>query len=129
MSRSFPAIKPSGRSVTLGTYPTKVYRSLAGTTVRRSFGNRPYGYQLQLRFTNIADDITTQIIDHYNDTAAGFSRFTLPSALFAGMDGTLRGKIQSPDGIRWEYAGPPEIESVYRGRSNVTVTLAGEINV
>lgn len=129
MSRSFPAIKPSGRSVTLGVYPTKVYRSLAGTTVKRSFGNRPHGFQLQLQFANISDDITAQIIDHYNDTGAGFTRFTLPAALFAGMDGTLRGKLQAPGGIRWEYQEPPQIESVYSGRNTVTVALAGEINV
>jgi hypothetical protein len=129
MSVAFPSIKPSGRSVTLGSYPTKVYRSLAGTTVKRSFGNRPFGYQLSLEFANLPDTATSQIIKHYNDTAGGFTRFTLPAEVFAGMDSTLRGQLQAPGGIRWEYAGPPEVVSVYRGRSNVTITLAGEMNV
>lgn len=129
MSVTFPSIKPSGRSVTLGVYPTKAYRSLAGTTVKRSFGSRPYGYQLSLEFANVPDTVTSQIIAHYNDTAGGFTRFTLPTAIFAGMDATLRGQLQAPDGIRWEYAGPPEIESVFRGVSNVAVTLTGEMNV
>ncbi len=129
MSVTFPSIKPSGRSVTLGSYPTKVYRSLAGTTVKRSFGNRPFGYQLSLEFANVSDTVTSQIIAHYTDTAGGFVRFTLPAAVFAGMDATLQAQLQAPGGIRWEYAGPPEVESVYRGRSNVSITLAGEMNV
>ena len=129
MSRSFPAIKPSARSATLGSYPTKVYRSLSGATVKRSFGNRPHSFQLQLEFANVNDAVTTQIIDHYNDTAAGFTRFTLPTEVFAGMDANLRSRLQAPGGIRWEYASPPQVESVFPGRSTVSVALSGEVNV
>lgn len=123
----FPKIKPSGRSFTLGAFPTKVYRSLSGATVKRSFGNRAFGYQLNLEFTNIQDVQTNQLVDHYNNTSGGFTRFTLPDDLFVGMHTALRGKIQAPSQIRWEYAGPPEISSVFPGLSTVQVQLTGEI--
>ncbi len=129
MSRTFPSLKPSRRSFKLGTFPTRTYRSLAGTTVKRSFGNRPFGYELRLSFANITDAVLTEILDHYTDTSGGFTRFTLPSAIFAGMDATSRAYVQSPGGIRWEYTGPPQVESVYRGISTVSIDLAGEMNV
>ncbi len=129
MSITFPAIKPTAREFTMGTYPTKVYRSLAGTTVKRSFGSKPYGYQLSLEFANVSDTVLEQILAHYDTTAGGFSRFSLPNDVFSGMDSTVRGRIQDPNGIKWEYAGPPQVQSVYKGRSSVSVELSGELEV
>lgn len=129
MSRSFPAVKPTSREFTMGTYPTKTYRSLAGTTVKRSFGNKPYGYQLSLEFENINDTTLELLLDHYDGTAGGFERFTLPDAVFAGMDSITRARIQAPGGIKWEYGGPPQVESVYKGISSVSVELVGELEV
>lgn len=113
----------------MGTYPTRTYRSLAGTTAKRSFGNKPHSYQFNVEFENIKDSTLDKILDHYDDTAGGFTRFTLPGALFAGMDNAVRARIQSPNGIRWEYAGPPEVESVFNGISSVSIAFIGELNV
>jgi hypothetical protein len=123
----FPGIKPTGRSFKLGTYPTKVYRALSGATFKRSFGNRAFGYELSLEYVNIKDNVTNQLIDHYNVTAGGFTRFTLPNEVFAGMNSDLRGKVQAPTLIRWEYVGPPEVSSVMDGLSSVRIQLAGEL--
>jgi hypothetical protein len=129
MSRTFPQIKPSSREFRMGTYPTKIYRSLAGTTVKRSFGNKPHSYELGVEFQNIKDPVLEQILAHYDDTAGGFVRFALPSAIFAGMDTAIRARIQSPNGIQWEYAGPPEVQSVFNGVSTVSINFIGELNV
>lgn len=126
MSAPFPSIKPSGRSYKQGAYPTKTYRALSGATVKRSFGNRPTGYQLDLEFKNIDDATVKLILDHYDTTGGGFTRFTVPNELFAGMSDALRGVMQAPTGVKWEYAGAPEVESVFPGRSSVNVTLVGE---
>jgi hypothetical protein len=128
MAAQFPGIKPAERSFRLGQYPVKSYRALSGATVKRAFGNRAYGYELQLSFNNISDTLTAQLIDHYNATSGGFERFTLPAELFAGMSTTLAGKIQSPTQIKWEYTNPPEVKSVINGRSTVTINLAGELD-
>lgn len=128
MTAQFPGIKPAERSFRLGQYPVKTYRALSGATVKRAFGNRAYGYELQLSFNNISDAVTAQLIDHYDATKGGFERFTLPAELFAGMSTTLTSKIQSPTQIKWEYVNPPEVRSVINGRSTVTINLAGELD-
>ena len=128
MAAQFPGIKPSERSFSVGQYPTKTYRALSGATVKRSFGNRAYGYEIQLAFNNITDAITTQLLTHYDSTYGGLDRFTLPSELFAGMSSSLTAKIQSPTQIKWEYSKPPEVKSVHPGLSSVTITLAGELD-
>jgi hypothetical protein len=128
MADQYPEIKPSGRSFKLGTFPTKVYRSLSGATVKRSFGNRATGYELRLEYNNVSDSVTAALLDHYTSTDGGFERFTLPTGIFAGMSGTLISHIQSPTSIRWEYAGPPDVQSVYTGLSRVSITLAGELD-
>lgn len=127
MTAQFPSVRPAERSFRPGQYPTKSYRALSGAIVKRAFGNRAYGYELQLSFNNITDSVTAQFIDHYNNTRGGFERFTLPAELFAGMDANLTSKIQAPTQIKWEYSGPPDIKSVFNGRSTVTITLTGEL--
>lgn len=130
MSVTFPSsITPSQREFTLGQYPTKVYRSLSGNTVKRSYGNKPHSYQLTLQYENIADDKVLEFINHYNTTGGGFSRFALPAKIFSGMSNSLRAAVQAPFNIRWEYDGPPKVQSVYRGISTVSIELTGEINV
>ena len=127
MTIPFPAIKPSGRDFKLGTFPVRTYRSMSGVTAKRSFGNRPFSYELRLEFANIEDATTTLIVKHYMDVKGGFERFTLPSSLFVGMSATLQDYAQAPATIRWEYAGAPEVRSLPCGRSVVQVNLVGEI--
>ena len=129
MSITFPSLKPSQRSFKLGAFPTKSYRSLSGATAKRSYGNKPFGYELQLVFSNIDDDATALILEHYSDTFGGFSRFQLPDSLFSGMSETLRDYAKANATICWEYAGPPEVESIIGGRSTVQLTLIGEQDV
>lgn len=128
MAAQFPSIKPAERSFRPGQYPIKSYRALSGAIVKRAFGNRAYGYELQLSFNNVTDTVTAQFIDHYYSTKGGFERFTLPAELFAGMDANLTSKIQAPTQIKWEYSSPPDVKSVFNGRSSVTITLAGELD-
>jgi hypothetical protein len=44
------------------------------------------------------------------------------------MSDSLRGVVQSPVNILWEYAEAPKVESVFNGRSNVIVSLIGELD-
>lgn len=129
MARSFPSLKPSSRQFTPGTYPTKTYRALSGATVKRSFGNKPHSYELSLDFNNIPDTTLDQILSHYSDSYGGFSRFALPNSIFAGMSTAIRNRIQSPNGITWEYAGPPQVESIYPGISSVSISFLGELDL
>jgi len=124
---TFPALKPTARSFQLGEYPIKTYRALSGKTIRRSFGNKPFGYTLDLEFANVPEATVNTICDHYNGQGGGTVGFVLPTDIFAGYSNTLQGKVRTPTGIEWLYAGPPSVKSALRDLSTVTVKLIGEI--
>lgn len=125
---SFPALTPTARSFRPGTYPQRTYRSLAGVLVRRTFGNSPSGATLDLSFDNVPDSTVTSIIDHYRSQTAANQRFNLSTAVTAGMDANLVTRANaSIDGLRWEYAGPPEVQSVRPDVNKMRVALTGEI--
>ena len=140
MAGTFPGMTPSSRSMTMGDLPSKTYRAMSGATVRRAFGNKKTQYNLKLQFTNIGDDAplrtdagtVAQILSHYSAANGTFSSFDLGTAMFNGMgDETqkyFRGsQPQSPE-VKWRYAKPPEVKSVYVGISNVSVELIGELD-
>jgi hypothetical protein len=129
----FPALKPTARSFQLGEYPIKSYRAMSGAVVRRSFGNKPFGYTLDLEFANVEEATVNAICDHYNNQGGGTVGFTIPTSVFESYSSTLQGKVRAPAGangivfIEWLYAGPPSVKSVLRDVSTVTVKLIGEI--
>ena len=129
MSIIFPSFVPSQREFTLGIYATKPYRALSGAVSKSSFGTKPYSYKLSLEFTNVTDDITFGIFDHYEATFGGFSRFSLPLSLFNGISEPLASRMRSPSSILWEYEAPPVVQSVHTGISTVSVSLIGELDV
>jgi hypothetical protein len=123
----FPALTPTARNFQLGQFPVKTYRALSGVTIRRSFGNRPFGHTLKLEFQNVPEATVNTIIDHYNTQSGGTEGFRLPPRVFAGYSAGLRNRAQDPTGNEWLYAEPPVIKSVLRDRSSVTVNLISEI--
>ena len=124
----FPSIRPTGRSYSPGQFPTKTYRGLSGATVKRVFGNRSFGHGIDLQFENISDVNTKAILDHYYGQFGNHARFTLPDEVFSGTSSELKSVLQAPTNILWEYAEPPQVESVFNGRSTVTVRLIGELD-
>lgn len=154
MASTFPAMKPTARSFTMGDYPSKTYTSLSGVIFKRAFGNKATNYRLDLTFKNIADTVQLRdgsgtvkdIVDHFRTVTNGtFKSFTLPLKVFAGLysdaptednnedynkreDDNLNPTIRRPDSISWRYAEPPKVQSVKSGMSTVTVKLIGEID-
>lgn len=125
---TFPSITPTARSFSPGVYPQKQYRSLSGAVVKRTFGNQPYGATMELEYSNLPDASVVTLIDHYRLQTAANRRFRLSSNVTAGMGSSLISRADaSVDDLRWEYAKPPEIESVRPGLSTVTISLTGEI--
>jgi len=128
---NFPSVTPTSRRYTPGTYPQKTYRSLSGIVARRTYGNSPYGARLDLEFKNISDTTVTTLLNHYHAQTTANRRFRLSTPITAGMNTGLSTEVQSltadRGNLRWEYAQPPQIESVRPGVSNVSITLSGEI--
>lgn len=123
----FPALTPTARSFKLGEYPIKAYRAMSGATLRRSFGNKPFGHTLDLQFDNVPEATVNSIIDHYNGQGGSTQGFAVPASVFGGYSSTVRDRVQAPSGIEWLYAQAPEVRSVLRDRSTVTVQLVGEL--
>lgn len=111
----------------MGEYPVKTYRALSGKTVRRSFGNRPFGFTLELDFENVAESTVQAVINHYNTQQGQTIGFGLPDAVFAGLSAATIALIKAPSQTLWFYVEPPAIEAVYRSISNVSVSLIGDL--
>ena len=125
---TFPSITPTARNFKPGVYPQKVYRSLSGAVVKRTYGNQPYGASMELEYQNINDATVVTLLDHYRSQTAANRRFQLSSNVTAGMSSTLASRANaSVDNMRWEYSQPPEVSSVRSGRSTVRINLTGEI--
>lgn len=123
----FPALIPTARSFELGQYPIKTYRAMSGAVLRRSFGNRAYGYTLDLEFRNAPEATAILIIDHYDLQGGGTTGFSVPAIVFQGYSGALQSRIRTVAGIEWLYVDPPKISSVIKNISTVTVRLVGEM--
>lgn len=141
---NFPSIKPSRRNCTLGEYPLKIYRSLSGKTVRRSFGNRPFGATLELVFENVNEDVLALIYNHYHGQSGNTVGFALSSETFAGLDSSSNTFAQlkagnpyiilqaagigsgSASDMLWFYESAPEVESTYRNLSTISLKLVSE---
>ena len=137
----FPAISPSQRSYTPGTFPTSEFQSLNGSVTTLQYGRRTVDSKLQLTFQNIPDAEAYEILDNYEKANGGRDATTgerdwviLP---FSGAgplkgikDDDLRKQIAeqysgSQPKLRYRYAQPPTITSTFVGRSTVQVELRG----
>lgn len=124
---AFPNFAPSQRSFKPGIYPQRSYRSLSGVVTKRTFGNSPSQATLEMSFNNVPDSTAASIIAHYNSQTAANRRFLVDNTL-GGIDASLTDYANgSVNNLRWEYSGPPEVQSVRPGRSTITVSLIGEI--
>ena len=141
---NFPSIKPTGRNFTLGEYPTKIYRSLSGKTVRRSFGNRPFGATLEMVFENVNETVLSLIYAHYHGQCGNTEGFSLSNETLAGLDSSSNTFAQlkagdpyiilqqagigsgNPTTMLWFYESAPEVESKYRNLSTISVKLVSE---
>ena len=125
---AFPTLTPTARNFSPAVYPQKTYRALSGLAVKRTFGTQPTGAKLELRYDNITDENVTALIDHYRTETSANRKFLLSANVTAGMTDTLAARTAAAlDNLRWEYAEPPQVQSVRPGRSSVRVSLVGEI--
>ena len=125
---AFPAIKPTSRSYSPGTYPSAEFKALNGATTRMLFGNRRSDAELDLEFSNISDDNAALILQHYERVVPSDDWVSFPAGT-AGASAALAGFMQeNTSGLRWRYSGPPDVRSVIPGRSTVQVTFVGQLD-
>jgi hypothetical protein len=131
MAASFPSgLKPTSRTYRPGKYPQIAFEALNGATTMIRYGQKPYNAQLTLTFANINDVDADRIVNHYEERMRDFSSVTFTSATgLAGLGSSLSLHVsESISGLRWRYAEPPQVESVYPGISTVTCTFIGYLD-
>ena len=144
--KTFPTLVPSARSYSPGTYPSTTFESLDGTKTHIRFGNKRVNATLSLSFSNITDAEAASILDNYEEVNStwDYVAFTLQSleGALAGVDriGPQPNRYSSgyeltkymreennktvrPSGLKWRYSGPPTVQSVYPGISNVSCSF------
>lgn len=123
----FPSIRPSQRRIVAGDYPTKTYRSLSGAIIKRNFGNRPFGYSLELQFDNRDETTLSLVWDHFHEQNGTSDSFPLSDAIFSGYQDAIITRVKREGTITWYYQEPPQIESHQNGLSSITIRLIGEL--
>ena len=135
---AFPAVEPSGRSYSPGTYPQTTFEAQNGAKSVIRYGNKRVNAQLSLSFNNITDAQAFDILQNYEKVNSDWDYVTFNQASgLAGVGGdgntSLTGALENlagyideaPSGLRWRYSGPPKIQSSVPGYSNVTCSFVG----
>ena len=111
---------PSTRSYSPGEYPQNEFQALNGVKTIIRYGKRRYDSTLTLGFNNIADSDAALILDNYEDINSIWDEVSFAGTnVINGADSTLQSYLIERTELKWRYDGPPEVTSVYPGRSNV----------
>ena len=136
----FPTnLVPSRRVYTPPVFPSTEFQGLNGAVTHIQFGQKAVDSRLEMTFQNITDDEAYAIFQNYELVMKGRDDQT-NEADYVDLQGQMKGIgsvplkyeiSQDPNGnprqdlLRYRYAEPPQIVSVFPGRSTVTVVLRG----
>lgn len=123
----FPTnIFPTSRTYRSGRLPETVFEARNGATTFVQYGRQFVNAELDLEFANINDHEVIDILQHYRSmTGDDFTYFDNQRGL-QGMDLDLQEVIETGnDTLRWRYAGPPEVRSIYPAVSTVRIRFIG----
>lgn len=115
---SFPAINPTTRTWTPGSFGQSSFNAASGAEVRVLYGAVATGHGLSLTYTNISETNALAFNTHYASVQGTFQTFTLPPQAFAGMTTAF-----SIGTNKWRYAQTPSVDAVQPGIYNVSVSL------
>ena len=134
MAVPFPALTPSSRTFTPPRWPVTSSTSQSGVSTVRLWGSQPSEAGLSLSFRNIEDDSAALILESYRLAKGNVEELTLPTSLFDGASALLKEQLNLTAGsysLRWHFPrdNPPQATAVKPGRSDVSVTLVGELRM
>lgn len=113
-------ITPSTRSYSPGEYPQVEFEAQNGVKTVIRYGKHRTGSSLSLGFDNILDSDAAAILKNYEDINSIWDEVSFSGTnVINGADSTLQSYLIERTELKWRYDGPPEVTSVYPGRSNV----------
>lgn len=119
----FPSIKPTSRNWTAGDFPVKTFRAQNGAELRILYGNQIAEKRLQLTYANLTDEEAELFFDHYLAMKGIMIQFPLNDDARIGWAGKQSTIGAGAYNLEWRYAQAPEMTSVYKGRSTISVSL------
>jgi hypothetical protein len=134
---TFPELVPTTRSMSLGDFAGKTFRSQSGIEARVQYGNKAFDKTLDLEYSNITETDAAAIHDHYLACNGTLYYFPLPTKPKSGNEtfhindesGSTSNRFSAaPFGLKYRYAEPPQFSSVKTGRMSVTVKLIGVLD-
>lgn len=136
----FPAnLVPSARSYTPPSFPQREFQGLNGAVTFLQYGQKAVDSTLEMTFQNITDDEAYAIFQNYEAVTNGRDEVT-GEMDYVDLEGQMKGIASVPlayeisqnpvgnprqDLLRYRYAEPPTIQSIFPGRSTVNVRLRG----
>lgn len=126
---AFPDIRPSARTYTPGQFPQTEFRAQNGALSILRYGNRRVDSTLSLEFRNITDDKAALIIQNYEAVNSQNNNVTFTQATGASGASTAYSNFirENGTGLKWRYAGPPQVTSVVKNRCTVVCEFVGNL--
>jgi len=113
-------VTPSTRSYSPGEYPQVEFEAQNRVKTVIRYGKNRTGSSLSLGFDNILDSDAAAILQNYEDINSIWDEVTFSGTnVINGADSALQSYFLERTELKWRYDGPPEVTSVYPGRSNV----------
>ena len=123
---AFPTLAPTARQFTAGDWPVAKFNSQNGSEARILYGNRRVGHTLSLEYKNITDAQAESFFTDYYAQKGSYQTFALPQPITNNAGKGWAGStdfFKAGSGAQWRYAEPPQLISVYPGRSTVRIKL------
>lgn len=139
-TETFPSLVPAARKYTPPSWPVKTFEAQNGSEVRILYGDQPSRAQYSLRYVNLSDTEAELFVAHFRAVKGTFQQFRLgapgstpgasldedsPKGGWAGDPVNFGKGPENPS--RWRYEGPPQLESIRRGVTSVTVNLVAAL--
>ena len=111
---------PSTRSYSPGDYPQLEFEAQNGVKTVIRYGKYRTGATLTLGFNNISDADAATILLHYEEVQSVWGEVNFAgTGVIEGAASNITSFFVERVELKWKYDGPPQVESVYPGRSNV----------
>jgi len=111
---------PSTRSYSPGDYPQLEFEAQNGVKTVIRYGKYRTGATLTLGFDNISDVDAATILLHYQEVQSVWGEVNFAgTGVIEGADSNIQSFFVERVELKWKYDGPPQVTSVYPGRSNV----------
>ena len=111
---------PSTRSYSPGDYPQVEFEAQNGVKTVIRYGKYRTGATLTLGFDNISDVDAATILLHYEEVQSVWGEVNFAgTGVIEGAASNIQSFFIERTELKWKYDCPPQVTSVYPGRSNV----------